>query len=86
MPSIGFQPNESRKSSKIRNEKDINNAALFVKQLSSALRYFQDVVEKDKLEQLPGSATILLEIVLTGYSELKAYLISNEQRYKSNHS
>jgi hypothetical protein len=39
------------------------------------------VVEKDKLEQLAGSASILLEIVLTGYSELKAYLINHEQRY-----
>ncbi len=81
MPTHGLQPYDSKKSSKIKNEKDVNSAILFVKQLTSALRYFQDVVEKDKLEQLAGSASILLEIVLTGYSELKAYLINHEQRY-----
>lgn len=81
MSTHGLQPYDSKKSSKNKNEKDVNNAIQFVKQLTSALRYFQDVVEKDKLEQLAGSASILLEIVLNGYSELKVYLINNEQRY-----
>ena len=80
------KPYETKKSQKtVKKEKDINQAIVFVKQLSSALRYFQDVVEKDKLEQLSGSATIILEIVLTGYQELKAYLISNEQRFAQNY-
>jgi hypothetical protein len=38
------------------------------------------VVKKDILEQLPGASSILLEIVITGYTELRAYLINNEQR------
>ncbi|CAG2110676.1 unnamed protein product, partial [Medioppia subpectinata] len=79
-PSHGYHTFDSKKSQKtVKKEKDINSANKFVKQLSLALRYFQDVVEKDKLEQLSGSVTIILEIVLTGYSELKAYLINNEQ-------
>ena len=72
---------QSMRSFQSKENKDVNCALSFVKQLTSALRYFQDVVEKDKLEQLPGSASILLEIILSGYSELKAYLINNEQRY-----
>ncbi|RWS27410.1 rap guanine nucleotide exchange factor 1-like protein [Leptotrombidium deliense] len=60
-------------------EKDIDNAYNFVKKISNALRYLRDVVEKDKLEQLPGASSILLEIFVTGYAELSAYLIRNEQ-------
>ncbi|RWS12285.1 rap guanine nucleotide exchange factor 1-like protein [Dinothrombium tinctorium] len=64
---------------KSKEERDIDNAWNFVRQISNALRYLKDVVEKDKLEQLPGAASIMLEIVLSGYAELQAYLIRNEQ-------
>lgn len=62
------------------NDRDIENAWNFVKQLTSALRYLQDVVEKDILEQLSGAASILLEIVVSGYAKLRAHLIINEKR------
>lgn len=62
------------------NNRDIDNAWNFVKQLTNALRYLQDVVEKDILEQLSGAASILLEIVVSGYAKLRAHLIINEKR------
>lgn len=62
------------------NDRDIENAWNFVKQLTNALRYLQDVVEKDILEQLSGAASILLEIVVSGYAKLRAHLIINEKR------
>lgn len=62
------------------NDRDIENAWAFVKQLTNALRYLQDVVEKDILEQLSGAASILLEIVVSGYAKLRAHLIINEKR------
>lgn len=62
------------------NNRDIENAWNFVKQLTNALRYLQDVVEKDILEQLSGAASILLEIVVSGYAKLRAHLIINEKR------
>jgi len=61
------------------NNRDIDNAWNFVKQLTNALRYLQDVVEKDILEQLSGAASILLEIVVSGYAKLRAHLIINEK-------
>lgn len=50
------------------------------KLLKTALRYFKDVVDKDKLEMLPGCATEVLESVLAIHTDLKKCLIS-EERY-----
>jgi hypothetical protein len=67
--------------------KDLTNAYNFVKRLNSSLRYLTDVVEKDKLEQLPGAASVLLEIVVSGYAELRPHLSCQKQRLvNSQHS
>ena len=60
--------------------KDLTNAYNFVKKLNSSLRYLTDVVEKNKLEQLPGAASVLLEIVVSGYAELRPHLSCQKQR------
>lgn len=62
------------------NNRDVDNAWSFVKQLTHALRYLQDVVEKDILDQLSGAASVLLEIVVSGYAKLRAHLLINEKR------
>ena len=63
--------------------RQLDHARHFVRQLANALRYLQDIVEKDTLEQLSGAASILLEIVVTGYAKLKAHLITDQNRYSS---
>ncbi|XP_049272233.1 guanine nucleotide-releasing factor 2 isoform X3 [Rhipicephalus sanguineus] len=49
-----------------------------MKQISNALRYFQDSVEKNTLGHLPGSASIVLEYVLHLISLLKKDLINDQ--------
>ncbi|CAN7993896.1 unnamed protein product, partial [Ixodes hexagonus] len=49
-----------------------------MRQISNALRYFQDSVEKDTLGMLPGSASIVLEYVLHLISLLKKDLINDQ--------
>lgn len=61
-----------------RSVKDVENILHSVRLLSSALRYFQDVVQKNTLEMLPGSATVVLEMVLTIHSILRESFV-NEQ-------
>lgn len=46
-----------------------------------ALRYFQDVFTKNKLEMLPGNGTIVLETVANIHSVLKKSYALDEQRY-----
>lgn len=58
--------------------KDVDCILHHVRQLANALRYFQDVVEKNTLEMLPGSASVVLETVLAIHSVLRKYLV-NEQ-------
>ncbi|XKL68043.1 hypothetical protein PGB90_003534 [Kerria lacca] len=50
-----------------------------VKQVQFALRYFQDVISKNKLEMLPGNGTIVLETIANIHSVLKSYAL-DEQR------
>ncbi|XP_064458001.1 rap guanine nucleotide exchange factor 1-like [Ornithodoros turicata] len=49
-----------------------------MRQISNALRYFQDSVEKDTLGMLPGSASIVLEYVLHLISLLKKDFINDQ--------
>lgn len=58
---------------------DIDTILRSVRLLSTDLRYFQDVVEKNILEMLPGSATVVLETVLNIHSVLRESLV-NEKR------
>uniref|UniRef100_T1J7M1 CRK SH3-binding GNRP n=1 Tax=Strigamia maritima TaxID=126957 RepID=T1J7M1_STRMM len=58
-----------------RNEKDVLQLQ---KDVQFALRYFQDVVDKNTLEMLPGSATIVLENILAILTLLKNDMV-NEQ-------
>ncbi|CAL1273652.1 unnamed protein product [Larinioides sclopetarius] len=58
--------------------KDVDTILRSVRLLSTDLRYFQDVVEKNILEMLPGSATVVLETVLNIHSVLRESLL-NEQ-------
>ncbi|XP_035212636.1 rap guanine nucleotide exchange factor 1-like isoform X3 [Stegodyphus dumicola] len=58
--------------------KDVDTILRSVRLLSTDLRYFQDVVEKNILEMLPGSATVVLETVLNIHSALRESLV-NEQ-------
>lgn len=60
--------------------RQLDHARHFIRQLTNALRYLQGVVEKDMLEQLSGAASILLEIVVTGYAKIKAHLITDHNR------
>lgn len=60
----------------LQGDSQVNND---MKQISNALRYFQDSVEKNTLGHLPGSASIVLEYVLHLISLLKKDLI-NDQR------
>ncbi|KAG1714351.1 Rap guanine nucleotide exchange factor 1 [Nymphon striatum] len=48
------------------------------KLLKTALRYFKDVVDKDKLEMLPGCATEVLEIVFAIHMILKKCLLTEQ--------
>ncbi|GIY77802.1 guanine nucleotide-releasing factor 2, partial [Caerostris darwini] len=61
-----------------RPSKDVDTILRSVRLLSTDLRYFQDVVEKNILEMLPGSATVVLETILNIHSVLRASLL-NEQ-------
>lgn len=45
-----------------------------------ALKYFQDVIEKNMLQLLPGSATIVLETVIAVFNVLSNTL-TNDERY-----
>ena len=63
-------------------ESNIHNAWTLVKQLTNALRYFQDAVEKEIHNQLPGASSILLDIVVSCYTELGAYLINKDRSAK----
>ncbi|XP_037559959.1 guanine nucleotide-releasing factor 2 isoform X2 [Dermacentor silvarum] len=58
-----------------KGDSQVNND---MKQISNALRYFQDSVEKDTLGHLPGSASIVLEYVLHLISLLKKDLINDQ--------
>lgn len=49
-----------------------------MRQISNALRYFQDSVEKNTLAMLPGSASIVLEYVLHLISLLKKDFINDQ--------
>jgi hypothetical protein len=60
--------------------RQLDHARHFIRQMTNALRYLQGVVEKDMLEQLSGAASILLEIVVTGYAKIKAHLITDHNR------
>lgn len=50
-----------------------------VKQVKHALTHFKDVINKNKLEMLPGNGTILLELIATINSSIK----SNKYHTKS---
>ncbi|XP_077505045.1 rap guanine nucleotide exchange factor 1-like isoform X3 [Amblyomma americanum] len=58
-----------------KGDSQVNND---MKQISNALRYFQDSVEKNTLGHLPGSASIVLEYVLHLISLLKKDLINDQ--------
>ncbi|XP_054919175.1 rap guanine nucleotide exchange factor 1-like isoform X3 [Dermacentor andersoni] len=62
-------------SSPSKGDSQVNND---MKQISNALRYFQDSVEKNTLGHLPGSASIVLEYVLHLISLLKKDLINDQ--------
>ncbi|XP_042898882.1 guanine nucleotide-releasing factor 2 isoform X2 [Parasteatoda tepidariorum] len=82
-PSVAASPckkNKTKTVPEVQDEpkKDINTILHSVHLLSTDLRYFQDVVEKNILEMLPGSATVILETVFNINSILKESLL-NEQ-------
>ncbi|XP_053200504.1 probable serine/threonine-protein kinase DDB_G0282963 isoform X2 [Panonychus citri] len=66
----------------VTTENNVHNAWTSVKQLTNALRYFQDAVEKEIHNQLPGASSILLDIVVSCYTELGAYLINKDRNAK----
>lgn len=68
-------PNCTTENPLRKNEKDIQQLQ---KQVGNALRYFQDVVDKDTLEMLPGSATVVLENILAIHTMCKN-CFTNEQ-------
>ncbi|XP_065201005.1 guanine nucleotide-releasing factor 2 isoform X2 [Planococcus citri] len=49
-----------------------------MKQVQFALRYFQDVISKNKLEMLPGNGTIVLETIANIHSVLKSYALDEQ--------
>ena len=50
------------------------------KKVFQALSYLQDVVDKNILQMLPGSATIVMETIMEVHQLLGKYFI-NEERY-----
>lgn len=74
----GAANDSEQESSNTGPGKDVDCILHHVRQLANALRYFQDVVEKNTLEMLPGSASVVLETVLAIHSVLRKYLV-NEQ-------
>ncbi|XP_054709037.1 LOW QUALITY PROTEIN: rap guanine nucleotide exchange factor 1-like [Uloborus diversus] len=75
---VKVPPETREESPSNRPGKEIDTILRSVRLLSTDLRYFQDVVEKNILEMLPGSATVVLETVLTIHSVLRESLV-NEQ-------
>lgn len=57
------------------------DSSKLVKELDMMLIYFQDVLRKDKLEQLAGATTILLDTVNTNCSKLKNEYMHLQQVY-----
>nr|XP_018908248.1 PREDICTED: guanine nucleotide-releasing factor 2-like isoform X4 [Bemisia tabaci] len=56
----------------------IRDLECHVRQLQFALKHFRDVVDKDKLEMVPGNGTVVLETVTTIHNVLKSCIL-NEQ-------
>lgn len=64
---------------------DVDRIDAESKKVFRSLRYIQDVVDKNILQLLPGSATVVLETVMEVYQLLSTYFINQERWANSTH-